>query len=78
MRLSFRRDFAIGPRKYRFQFMSTGENIRRKPMRILFLTSAHNSLSQRLWIELGELGHEIRVCVQAIFNIIRREACDAN
>ena len=31
-------------------------------MRILFLTSAHNSLSQRLWIELGERGHEIRVC----------------
>jgi putative two-component system hydrogenase maturation factor HypX/HoxX len=34
-------------------------------MRILFLTSAHNSLSQRLWIELGELGHDIRVCVAA-------------
>ena len=32
-------------------------------MRILFLTSAHNSLSQRLWIELGERGHEISVCV---------------
>ena len=31
-------------------------------MRILFLTTAHNSLSQRLWTELGELGHEIRVC----------------
>jgi len=34
-------------------------------MRILFLTSAHNGLSQRLWIELGEFGHEIRVCVAA-------------
>ncbi|WP_036255230.1 enoyl-CoA hydratase-related protein [Methylocapsa acidiphila] len=34
-------------------------------MRILFLTSAHNSLSQRLWIELGERGHEIRVCIAA-------------
>ena len=34
-------------------------------MRILFLTSAHNSLSQRLWIELGERGHEISVCVAA-------------
>ena len=34
-------------------------------MRILFLTSAHNSLSQRLWIELSELGHDIRVCVAA-------------
>ena len=31
-------------------------------MRILFLTSAHNSLSQHLWIEFG---HEIRVCVAA-------------
>src|SRR5580704_10406861 len=41
------------------------ENIGRKPMRILFLTSAHNSLSQRLWIALGERGHEIRVCVAA-------------
>ena len=34
-------------------------------MRILFLTSAHNSLSQRLLIELTERGHEIRVCVVA-------------
>src|SRR6266550_1969665 len=34
-------------------------------MRILFLTSARNSLSQRLGIELCELGHEIRVCVAA-------------
>lgn len=34
-------------------------------MRILFLTSAHNSLSQRLLIELGERGHDIRVCVVA-------------
>ena len=34
-----------------------------KPMRILFLTSAHNSLSQRLLIELTERGHEIRVIV---------------
>jgi len=34
-------------------------------MRILFLTSAHNSLSQRLWTELGERGHEISVCVAA-------------
>ena len=30
-------------------------------MRILFLTSAHNSLSQRLEIQLTERGHEIRV-----------------
>ena len=34
-------------------------------MRILFLTSAHNSLSQRLWLELGERGHDIRVCTAA-------------
>ena len=34
-------------------------------MRILFLTSAHNSLSQRLLIELGERGHTITVCVAA-------------
>jgi putative two-component system protein, hydrogenase maturation factor HypX/HoxX len=35
-------------------------------MRILFLTSAHNSLSQRLWTELSERGgHAVRVCVAA-------------
>ena len=34
-------------------------------MRILFLTTAHNSLSQRLLIELTERGHEVRVCVVA-------------
>jgi len=32
-------------------------------MRILFLTTAHNSLSQRLLIELSERGHDIRVAV---------------
>jgi putative two-component system protein, hydrogenase maturation factor HypX/HoxX len=32
-------------------------------MRILFLVSAHNSLSQRTQIALGELGHEISVAV---------------
>ncbi|HET6374793.1 MAG TPA: hydrogenase maturation protein, partial [Methylocella sp.] len=32
-------------------------------MRILFLTSAHNSLSQRLSIELGERGHDICISV---------------
>jgi putative two-component system hydrogenase maturation factor HypX/HoxX len=49
-------------------------------MRILFLTSAHNSLSQRLLIELGELGHEIRVCVAAtdetMVAAVSREAPD--
>lgn len=34
-------------------------------MRILFLTSAHNSLSQRLWIELCARGHEIHLCIAA-------------
>ncbi|MCI0468031.1 MAG: hydrogenase maturation protein, partial [Beijerinckiaceae bacterium] len=34
-------------------------------MRILFLTSAHNSLSQRLMIELSERGHDIHVCIAA-------------
>ena len=49
-------------------------------MRILFLTSAHNSLSQRLWIELGDLGHEIRVCVaatdEAMIAAVSREVPD--
>ena len=49
-------------------------------MRILFLTSAHNSLSQRLLIELTERGHEIRVCVVATGNdmigAVSREAPD--
>ena len=49
-------------------------------MLILFLTSAHNSLSQRLLIELGERGHEIRVCVaatgEAMIAAVSREAPD--
>jgi len=49
-------------------------------MRILFLTSAHNSLSQRLLIELTERGHEIRVCVVAtgeeMIDAASREALD--
>ena len=32
-------------------------------MRVLFLVSAHNSLSQRAWIALTELGHEVTVAV---------------
>jgi putative two-component system protein, hydrogenase maturation factor HypX/HoxX len=31
--------------------------------RVLFLVSAHNSLSQRAWIALTELGHEVTVAV---------------
>src|SRR4029450_7310110 len=43
--------------------MSTTARSRRKPMRILFLTTAHNSLSQRLLIELTERGHEVSVAL---------------
>ena len=32
-------------------------------LRILFLVSAHNGLSQRAWIALRELGHEVEVAV---------------
>jgi putative two-component system protein, hydrogenase maturation factor HypX/HoxX len=34
-----------------------------KPLRILFVTSAHNSLSQRAYIALTEMGHEVTVQV---------------
>jgi putative two-component system hydrogenase maturation factor HypX/HoxX len=34
-----------------------------RPLRILFLVSAHNSLSQRAQIALTELGHEVSVAV---------------
>ena len=30
-------------------------------MHILFITTAHNSLSQRLFVELTELGHSVSV-----------------
>ncbi len=49
-------------------------------MRILFLTSAHNSLSQRLLVELTERGHEVRVSVVAtsekMAEVAAREAPD--
>jgi putative two-component system protein, hydrogenase maturation factor HypX/HoxX len=49
-------------------------------MRILFLTTAHNSLSQRLWIELSERAHEIRVCIastkETMIADVSREAPD--
>src|SRR5579872_6397091 len=35
----------------------------RRPLRILFVTSAHNSLSQRAYIALTEMGHEVTVHV---------------
>ena len=36
-----------------------------RPLRILFLVSAHNSLSQRTQVALTELGHHVRVAVVA-------------
>ncbi len=36
---------------------------RRYSLKILFITSAHNSLSQRLLVELSARGHEVRLCV---------------
>jgi putative two-component system protein, hydrogenase maturation factor HypX/HoxX len=35
----------------------------RRALRVLFLVSAHNSLSQRAYIALAELGHEVAVAV---------------
>jgi putative two-component system hydrogenase maturation factor HypX/HoxX len=35
----------------------------RTSLRILFLVSAHNSLSQRAYIALTELGHEVSIAV---------------
>lgn len=35
----------------------------KRPSRILFLVTAHNGLSQRAWIALTELGHEVAVAV---------------
>jgi len=34
-------------------------------LRILFIVSAHNSLSQRVWTELTDLGHKLAVAVVA-------------
>jgi hypothetical protein len=36
---------------------------RNASLRILFLVSAHNGLSQRAWIALTELGHDVSVAV---------------
>ena len=38
-------------------------SIAQTPLRILFVVSAHNSLSQRAYVALTELGHEIEVAV---------------
>lgn len=41
-------------------------------MKILFITSAHNSLSQRLLIELTKRGHVVPVCVATSDNAMRK------
>jgi putative two-component system protein, hydrogenase maturation factor HypX/HoxX len=41
----------------------TAPNGSRVALRILFLVSAHNGLSQRAWISLTELGHKVKVAV---------------
>jgi len=46
-------------------------------MKILFLTSAHNNLSQRLLIELTARGHDIHVCVAATGETMISAAPDA-
>ncbi|MBA2714313.1 MAG: hydrogenase maturation protein, partial [Rubrobacteraceae bacterium] len=47
-------------------------------MRILFLTSAHNSLSQRAYVELTRLGHEVQVGLatseRAMFETVERHS----
>ena len=40
----------------------------RRSLRVLFLVSAHNGLSQRVWIALRELGHQVTVEVVASSN----------
>src|SRR4051812_48761543 len=51
-----------------------------RPLRILFLASAHNSLSQRALVALTELGHRVRVEVvdsgAAIEAAVARHAAD--
>src|SRR5215467_8442739 len=50
----------------------------RRPLRILFVVSAHNSLSQRAFVALSDLGHEVSVevvdCSAAIEAAVARHA----
>ena len=41
-------------------------------MRVLFITTAHNSLSQRLSIELSALGHAVSVAPATSDEAMRR------
>lgn len=45
-------------------------------MKILFITSAHNSLSQRLLIELTKRGHVVPVCVATSDNAMRKAVAE--
>ena len=45
-------------------------------MRILFITSAHNSLSQRLLIELAERGHAVTVTLATSEDAMLRSVAD--
>jgi putative two-component system hydrogenase maturation factor HypX/HoxX len=49
-------------------------------LHILFITSAHNSLSQRLQIELSDLGHRVSIAVvassDAMLPVVARQAPD--
>ncbi len=78
IRLSFRNVLTLVS-EVRLSVSGPGKT-RGKPMRILFLTTAHNSLSQRLWIELSERGHDIRVAVvttdEAMFAAVACEKPD--
>jgi putative two-component system protein, hydrogenase maturation factor HypX/HoxX len=50
----------------------------RTGLRILFLTSAHNSMSQRAYVELTRLGHEVSIGLatseRAMFEAVERHA----
>jgi methionyl-tRNA formyltransferase len=77
---NIRRIFYPGLPEHLFSFHFNRQIKRTNAMRILFLTSAHNSLSQRLRIELGDRGHDIRVCVasaaEAMIDAVSHEAPD--
>ena len=51
---------------------------RRTGLRILFLTSAHNSMSQRAYVELTRLGHEVSIGLatseRAMFEAVERHS----
>jgi putative two-component system hydrogenase maturation factor HypX/HoxX len=62
------------------EFLHSSCNAHGVTMKILFLTTAHNSLSQRLFIELTELGHVVDVALaiseSAMLDAVRQHAPD--